>query len=110
MQKNTPPAVELNDFYKGYYILLRDNLLGKTLDIIRVVSSRESRTEIVKADGSDHWFAANIEYLVDRGDAVPFSHFTFAKIHKEAALKAAYEHISANAELVLGCYPDNLIV
>ena len=45
--------------------LLSDSLLGKTGDIITVVSTKYSRTDIIKADGKPHWFASNTEYQKD---------------------------------------------
>ncbi len=42
--------------------LLRDSLLGKIGDIITIISTRSSHTEIFKANGDKHWFASNTEY------------------------------------------------
>ena len=89
--KKIPTAEELKVNYKDYYILLTSNLLGEKFDIIRCVSTRVGHTQIIKADGSPHWFAASIQSCLDDGTLVQFSHQNYTKLHVEAALKAASE-------------------
>lgn len=50
---------------KDKVVLLRDNLLGKVNDIVTIISSRESKTKIIKANGKEHWFAAEVNYQRD---------------------------------------------
>lgn len=42
--------------------MITNNLLGKYGDIITIISTRESRTEITKANGKWHWFACDANY------------------------------------------------
>lgn len=83
---NKTPAEELNESYKNYYILLESSLLGEKFDIIKCISTREGWTEIVRADGGGHWFAASIKYGLEQKWFVAFSHVEFAKLHTQAAL------------------------
>lgn len=42
--------------------MITNNLLGKYGDIITIISTRESHTEIIRADGNPHWFACEVNY------------------------------------------------
>ena len=113
--KKTLPTEELNKGYKDYYILLESSLLGQKFDIIKCVSTREGWTEIIRADGGSHHFAASINYGLEQKWFVAFSHVEYAKLHAQAALKAADEVAKDNIinysdwerkpNIILSAYP-----
>lgn len=74
------PISELIEHFKSYYILLEHSMLGKKFDVIKCVSTRENRTDIIKADGNSHWFAADIAYAIEKNWFVPFSHTEYARL------------------------------
>jgi hypothetical protein len=47
---------------KDYILLISDSLIGKINDIVKVVSSKEYRTDFIKADGKEHWIACDVNY------------------------------------------------
>lgn len=55
-------------------------------------------TPIIKADGNTHWFAADMEWLVDHNQAIPFSHTEFARLHLEEQAKAICENVKMDSD------------
>ena len=115
MENNIPTAEELKKGYKDYYILLSSSLLGDKFDIIKCVNTRESWTTIIKANGTEHSFAASIDWGLEQKWFIPFSHTAYTKLHVEAALEAATKVLDVNkdgdylqyptTERILNSYP-----
>jgi len=83
------PTEELLEKYTNFYILLESSLLGEKFDIIKCICTKEGHTQIIKADGLQHFFASSITYGIENKWFVPFSHIEFAKLHGAAILEAA---------------------
>lgn len=89
---------------KDKLFLLGDSLLGKYGDIITIVSTRWAHTEIIKANGDSHWFAAEVNFQKD------WNYKKVIATNKKRLVNKLPQIVKEGEQLALQEYPEEVIL